>query len=105
MLEMITHSSILLMSFKSNTCTTHMPTQTFCISHLPLSSNNSWYQHRYSVSEQAKSIGIGSMVKLWHRSHPKELEYRCVLLHAAEWWRFNQRIYAVPDHVNGNAAN
>ena len=40
------------------------------ISHLPLSSNNSWYRYRYSVSEQAKSIGIGSIGKLWYRSHP-----------------------------------
>jgi len=43
-----------------------------CISHLPLSSNNSWYRYRYSVSvsEQAKSIGIESIGKLWYRSHP-----------------------------------
>jgi len=48
--------------------TTHMPTQTFA----PLSSNNSWYRYWYSVSvsEQAKIIGIGSIGKLWYRSHP-----------------------------------
>jgi len=35
-------------------------------------SNNSWYRYRYSVSvsEQAKIIGIGSIGKLWYRSHP-----------------------------------
>jgi len=45
-----------------------------CIGHLPLSSNNSCYRYRYlvSVSEQAKSIGIGSIGKLWYRYHPNQ---------------------------------
>jgi len=40
-----------------------------CISHLPLLSNNSWYRYSVSVSEQAKSIGIGSIGKLWYWPH------------------------------------
>jgi len=35
--------------------------------------SNYWYQYRYSVSvsKKDKCIGIGSIGKLWYRSHPK----------------------------------
>jgi len=70
-LKMITHGSVLLVSTYNKLMhnTQHAYTDV-CISHLPLPSNKSWYRYQYSVSEQAKSIIIRSIGKLWHRSHP-----------------------------------
>jgi len=37
-----------------------------------------WYWYSVSVAEQVKSIGIGSIGKLWYQSHPKKhLQQHC----------------------------
>ena len=37
--------------------------------------SNYWYRYSVSVSKQSKSIGIGSIGKLWYRSHPTTYAY------------------------------